>query len=147
MQHPGTLSYTLVGIQFGAILAVGLTGSWIARSPVWLGLELLALIPGCWALAVMLPGRFNIFPEVRQGAVLITRGPYRYLRHPMYTTVLLSTLALVLDNAHPARIAAWVILLFVIVFKMRREERILCDAFPDYPHYCSRTRRIIPWIY
>jgi protein-S-isoprenylcysteine O-methyltransferase Ste14 len=138
------VSVALVGIQLGAIVFIGSSGSWIARRPEWLVLEALALIPGAWAMALMLPKRFNVLPEVRPGATLITHGPYRSLRHPMYTTVLGVTLASVLDAPGFWRVVVWGALVIDLWCKMRREEKLLRAAFPAYDSYCRRTGRILP---
>ena len=141
------LSYALVAVQFGCIAVILASGPWIARSPAWLALEIAGLIPGCWAIAAMYPRRFNIRPDVRPGNGLVTRGPYRIIRHPMYTTVLLVTLALVLDGLHPLRLAAWGILLVDLLVKIAYEERLLRLAFDDYDAYRGRTWRLLPWIF
>lgn len=48
---------------------------------------------GAWALHCNRPGNFNIRPTPRLGGQLVQQGPYRWIRHPMYTAVLLCGLA------------------------------------------------------
>jgi protein-S-isoprenylcysteine O-methyltransferase Ste14 len=80
-------------------------------------------------------------------AVLIERGPYRRLRHPMY----LAELAMAFGA--PLLLAAWwtlaVSLLFAlaVVRRIGVEERALAERLPDYPTYASRTSRLIPHVY
>lgn len=137
----------LVAVQFACIAVIVASGPWIARTPVMLVLEITGMIPGCWAIVTMFPGRFNIRPDVRPGAGLVTRGPYRLIRHPMYTTVLVVMLALVLDEPHSLRLCAWGILLVDLLLKLGYEEKLLRAAYSEYEAYRRRTWRLLPWIY
>lgn len=141
------LSYVYVIVQFAAIAFIGLTGPLIAHGQIWKMMEALAFIPGTWAVIVMLPERFNIIPEVRTGSRLVTTGPYRFLRHPMYSSVLLTSLSLVIDAPDVFRAVAWCVLFVDLILKMRREEGFLLTAFPGYASYLRDTWRVVPWVF
>jgi len=115
--------------------------------PPTLFLLALAVVLGVWTLGYNRLGNFNIRPELRRGARLITGGPYRHIRHPMYTSVLLGVGALVVADARPWRIALLVALLVVLMAKAAREEQYLRAAFPEYAAYAARTWRFIPFVY
>lgn len=87
--------------------------------------------------------------EVREQHSLVTGGPYRLVRHPMYSAFFLWALAqaLLLPNwvAGPAGLIGFGTL---FVFRVGREEALMLEAFGEqYRAYMSRTWRIIPWIY
>jgi protein-S-isoprenylcysteine O-methyltransferase Ste14 len=102
---------------------------------------------GLAALAVNPPSNFNIRPELKPGARLVTRGVYRYVRHPIYLAVLLVMAAGLAADPRAWRIALWFALLAVLLVKLAREERYLRAAFAEYTDYAARTRRLIPWLF
>lgn len=140
------LGYTLVAIQFAALLYLALTGPWLARG--WpLLLELAGIALGLWAVATMSRSKLNVTPDVRPGAHLVERGPYRWIRHPMYTALLLGGLGLVWYTPSPLRWAAWALLAVDLLVKLQHEEKLLSAAFAGYPAYQAHTKRLIPYLY
>ncbi len=136
----------LFGAQAICMAYILFTGFWLA-SPVWVWLEVLGGAIGAWALANMKLRRLNPLPEPRRNARLITSGPYRWIRHPMYAAVLITMLVLVIDQPTLARLVSWVILLVVLLVKMQYEEALLARRFPEYAAYRKRTKRLIPFVY
>ena len=65
----------------------------------------------------------------------------------MYTGVLLTMLALVLDKLTVERGAIWMILLVNLLMKLNYEETLLARRFPEYAAYRQRTRKLLPFIY
>ncbi len=108
---------------------------------------LLGLIIGYAAVRAQPRGNFNIRPDLKENAVLVTRGIYRYIRHPMYSGVLTCTLGLVVLYASRGKIVLYVILLVNIILKLLYEERLWCRRDNAYPLYCRRTKRLIPFIF
>lgn len=144
----GTLkSYILVFLQFFWLGWFAVSGRLIARHPLWLLLELVGLALGVWAILVMRIGHFKIIPEVAEHATLMQRGPYRFIRHPMYSSLLIATAALALDDPSWIRGAIWIALLITLVIKLSYEESLLLQHFPDYAAYRQRTRRLIPFVW
>ena len=139
-------SYVLVGIQFVCLGLIVMTGPILASSWIFLGLELLGLALGLWALVVMNLRNLHVLPEVYPESTLVTHGPYRYIRHPMYSTLLLVTLALVLDAFSPERLLMWMLLFGDLWIKLRYEEQLLTHHFQDYQDYQRRTKRLIPFL-
>jgi protein-S-isoprenylcysteine O-methyltransferase Ste14 len=94
-----------------------------------------------WSVATL--GRcFGLFPEVRG---LVTRGPYRLVRHPVYLGEIIAAVGLVL--ARPNAWIALIVLAFVALQYWRStcEERALSSAFPsEYPAYARRVGRLVP---
>jgi len=140
-------SYTLVAVQFGCLLALALTGPVIARTPLFLALEVAALALAIWAILTMRIRRVNVTPEVRSGSHLVRHGPYRWVRHPMYASILLGTLALVLETPEPARWLLYAVLTIDLLVKLQYEEQLLSAAFPAYTAYREVSKRLIPFVY
>lgn len=113
----------------------------------FLWLECGALAIGLWAIVTMKLGNFNNTPDVAPNAQLVRRGPCRFVRHPTYTSLLLATMALVLDDFSLARGGVWCGLLVVLLTKLTYEERLLENRFPDYKIYKRVTKRLVPFLF
>lgn len=100
-----------------------------------------------WAWLVMGLRRLTILPHVRGDARLVTAMPYRIIRHPMYTGLLVFCGGLIFTNYSRWKIAAWVLLALTLDIKARLEERLLCERFPDYNDYRRGTWRFVPFVY
>lgn len=138
----------LVLLQFGLLAWMGmrLCAAEARSSPLVLGLLAASAGVGLWALSANRPGNFNIRPTPRAGGELITEGPYRWIRHPMYTAVLLAGLAAAAGCGTPLDGGLWAALLVVLLVKSRMEERALQVRFPAYQSYKAHTRRFVPWL-
>jgi len=87
---------------------------------------------------------FSVMAETRQ---LVTSGPYRFVRHPLYLTEGIAVIGLFVQVA-----SVWTALLVVvqIAFQLRRmhnEETLLTASFSEYAAYSKNTARLIPGIY
>ena len=140
-------SYLLVFIQFAALLAIFATG------PLWataVGLRVLegaGIALGLWALLAMRLANLHILPDVRPNAQLIQRGPYRLIRHPMYSALLLTTLPLIIEHFSWVRLLFWLVLLSNLLIKLHYEERLLAAHYSGYSTYQQQTKRLLPFIY
>lgn len=148
MRDKATVSHLLVGLQFTAIVII----AWPFVAQVdgrlsWLLLSVLGVIVGLYTLAHNRLGNFGIYPEPIPDACLVTTGPYRWIRHPMYTSLLLFMLGIALYRHAWPNYIGWVLLVLAIFGKMQREERHLHAKFADYSDYVQRTHRLLPRIY
>lgn len=135
----------LVACQFVLLSLLAATTNWYAPSLLALPLFIASLLLAGWAIKVMRPGHFNISPTIRGGAILVTHGPYRYIRHPMYASLLLAGVGLLLISCNWLRLVGFFALWLVLYCKLRIEEKLLADHFLDYPHYQKRSRMLFPW--
>ncbi|MBI9034720.1 MAG: isoprenylcysteine carboxylmethyltransferase family protein [Bacteroidales bacterium] len=147
MNNHKTIANTLVILQFGFIILIAVTAPWIAISIPTLAIEFIGLFIGFWAVQAMGWRQVSIKPLVREGGQLITNGPYKYIRHPMYTAVLTTLTPLVLDYFSWYRLGMIIALLITLCIKCRFEENRLLEAYPGYEDYMKQTRRIIPFVY
>mgnify|MGYP001182252982 CR=1 FL=1 len=148
--HAGRLGTVLVAAQFAliALLAAGAAPDVVAgrAPPAAVLLAALAAAVGAAALAANRPGNFNIRPLPRAGGRLVTHGVYRWVRHPMYTAVMLFGAAAAWAGPGLPGAAALVALVGVLVVKAGVEERAMAAAHPGYAAYCARTRRFVPYL-
>lgn len=101
---------------------------------------------GISALLANRPGNFGVYPQVRKGARLVTIGPYHWIRHPMYTAVLVCGLSLVLMHITLLSVCGYALLAAVLWAKAQLEEKHLTETFTQYAHYMQRTYRFIPFV-
>jgi protein-S-isoprenylcysteine O-methyltransferase Ste14 len=77
---------------------------------------------------------------------LVTHGPYRFWRHPIYASVVYFVWAGVLSAPAPDSVGVAAVVTGSLVARMLFEEQLLRQHFPDYDAYCARTKRIIPFV-
>ncbi len=132
--------------QFACIAVLAFPfGAWPNH---WIGLPLsiVGAGVGIWALSANRPGNFHIRPDPRTDGHLVTSGPYRFIRHPMYFAVLAFCAGLAAAYGQWWRGIPFIALLLVLHFKARFEERALEARYPEYAAYARRTRRLIPGV-
>lgn len=142
--HP-FFSYALVALQFGLIGALLLASTW-NLSTAALVVYGLAVLLGLWAVKTMHLGHFNIVPDPMPDLKLVTTGPYSKIRHPMYASILLFFLPIVLGDFGLLTAGLYLNLFFVLFIKLSYEEFLLTQNVPDYAHYQKQTKRLIPFI-
>lgn len=146
-RRPSARSLLLVGAQLILLAGLLATGPWWPANPSARGLVAAGVALGLWALITMRWRHLRATPEPAAGARLLTEGPYRWMRHPMYSATLLVVAGWLMGNARWSRGLMALGLLVVLVVKLRYEERLLVQHFPDYPAYAARTRRLVPWLW
>ncbi len=141
----------LVGLQFGLLLALaGLAGPSLIHGRVpWgsVGLALVSVLLAAWTLGHNRLGNFNIRPAPKVDGVLVTSGPYRAIRHPMYSAVLLGALALAAMAELRWSLPLWTALVWVLWVKARLEERWLGERYASYSIYCKHSKRFVPGLF
>ena len=104
------------------------------------------LLFALWARFIL--GRnWSSVVTLKEGHELVERGPYRFVRHPIYTGMLAMFFATALVQRHFAGFVG-VLLMFVSFWvKLGLEENLMLQQFPEqYAAYRRRTRRIIPFV-
>jgi protein-S-isoprenylcysteine O-methyltransferase Ste14 len=140
-------SLVLVALQLSLIAAIVLpygAAAWTIAGSLLVGA---GIALGAWALSANRPGNFNIRPEPKAGATLVTGGPYRLVRHPMYLAVLVGMLGFCVSYGGPWRWAALVALAVVLLVKAGIEERTLTAHHPGYADYARSRKRIVPFVW
>lgn len=135
------------------LLAYVINPEWVAwaRFPLpewvrWLAaLVALGIIPVFYWILASLGNNISPTASVRQGATLVTHGPYRWVRHPLYSAGCLVYIAISLLTALWWVAIAALPALAVLVWRTSQEEVRLIEAFGDqYRGYMQRTGRFLP---
>ncbi|HZS57896.1 MAG TPA: isoprenylcysteine carboxylmethyltransferase family protein [Gemmatimonadaceae bacterium] len=113
----------------------------------WIGVALCAIgVALATAARIQLGRNWGMPATVKENPELITTGPYRVIRHPIYTGILLAALGSALAEG-----LFWIIIFVaasIYFFLMaRQEERLMLQQFPEqYPAYMKGTKMLIPLI-
>jgi len=146
-KHLGSL---LVGLQLGLIGLLALSVLPVLRQgqiPLAAAVSAtLGLALAAWALWAYPPGSFNIRPTPRANGQVVQRGPYRWIRHPMYSSIALCGVACACAAQQNWVWLALATLLLVLLTKALLEERWMAQQHPDYAAYKARTQRFVPWL-
>jgi protein-S-isoprenylcysteine O-methyltransferase Ste14 len=86
--------------------------------------------------------------EIDEKQTVITTGPYRYIRHPMYSGILVMLLATPIALGSYWALIPTAVIPFSLVFRILNEEKILSEQLAGYTEYCQKTPyRLIPYIW
>lgn len=94
-----------------------------------------------------LAGNWSSDVTFKQNHELIKAGPYRFVRHPIYSGLLLMCLGTALDIG---QLRGWLGLVSLFIgfwIKLTQEEKLLLRHFPDdYPAYCKQVKALVPFV-
>jgi protein-S-isoprenylcysteine O-methyltransferase Ste14 len=150
-------------------------GGRLARMPIWLGYILLIVVwvvpfgvvairrtavSGSLATAICALGllvsiwsrralgsEWSRDVELKQEHKLVERGPYAFVRHPIYTGHLLMGLGTAIGSGRLVAFAGLALFFVGFWIKLRQEERLLVRNFPEeYPAYRARVRALVPYV-
>ena len=141
------MGLVLVILQVLLNAVIILTANWWPTAPVPLAVSIPGALIAIAAWRAMDPKRIRMQPSPNSATELVTRGPYRWIRHPMYSGQLLFSAALLASNFAWWRVALWFVLLVVLIAKLMLEERMLIAQFPEYTAYSNETKRLLPAIW
>jgi protein-S-isoprenylcysteine O-methyltransferase Ste14 len=100
-------------------------------------------VASVWIL-IRLRSAFSILPQAR---ALITTGPYRRIRHPLYAAEGIASIGIMLQFVQPWSAAITLIGFACQILRMHYEEQVLGATFPEYSPYKARTYRLVPHLY
>jgi protein-S-isoprenylcysteine O-methyltransferase Ste14 len=134
-----------------------IAGTYLGVAIVWLPAQPMGLMLSLVSLSLILAGigfagfallhlgrSFSLMAEARR---LVTDGPYALIRHPLYLGEAISLLGLTLQYRSPLAFAVMALQFAFQFQRMRNEEHVLAELFPEYEAYRTRTARLIPRLY
>ncbi len=138
-----------MGLQFGALTALIIfpAGAWWERD--WVSGIVAGFLVALGALVAIAAGlrlgsTLTPLPIPKEDGALAQEGIYRFVRHPMYTGVLVAAAGVLVWGASLAHLVAWLFLLAVLSAKVSFEEMLLSEKYPEYGKYKQRTGRFFP---
>ncbi|HUI34638.1 MAG TPA: isoprenylcysteine carboxylmethyltransferase family protein [Stellaceae bacterium] len=84
---------------------------------------------------------------VKEGHSLIRSGPYRLVRHPIYSGMVLALFATALAIGEARGFIGAGLILFGFIVKLRAEEERMHETFPEYDDYARHTARLVPGVF
>jgi protein-S-isoprenylcysteine O-methyltransferase Ste14 len=145
--------YSAIGTWLLAFVLAGLNHryGWAPTVPRWacaLGLAAVA----CGFVLVFATLRTNTFASATIGLErdqrVISTGPYRFVRHPMYSGIAVFVVGMPIGLGSVMALAATVILIAMLVLRLLDEEKLLRAELPGYAEYCACVRwRLLPRVY
>lgn len=132
-------------IQLIIVLYLIVSGNFFSWSPIVIACQLFAVGLASWARFSFQRGQFSIHAQPAEGKLLAV-GPYRFIRHPMYSAALLLVWSSILGHLSLVNVLIGVFATIVAVIRIRTEEGFLRENFSDYSEYSKKTKRIIPFI-
>lgn len=138
--HIAAVAGTLAPFVFPQLPRPPASAGWLAAG------DLLLVAGTAWSLwSLWSLGRsLSMLAQARE---VVTRGPYRWVRHPLYSGEIVSALGLALIVRSTAAAAVWLALCTLQAYRAAREEQVLLRALPAYHGYRSRTAALLPGIF
>jgi len=151
-QHSNPLlSFSLVTLQFafiGILVYLLFIQPSYRINSIELTLQIVSSFIALWAaLHLQQHWRFNILPDPRSNTKLVDTGPYQYIRHPMYFSILLFFTSSVAFQPTPDSILTLILLVATLFYKLHYEEQLLVEQVMKYRQYQRKTKKLIPFIY
>jgi len=141
------LPYFFITLQLGSLFYIAVSAPIIAHS--WHGIlvESIGIALVVWAVKAM-KRNGNVTPVPKAHASLITSGPYRFIRHPMYIAQIIAVIPLIYEHYTVYRMAALLILIVTLIFKLHYEEQRLIEHFGTaYKDYQKRSKKLLPYLF
>jgi len=144
------VGWLFVVVQFALLAAIVLEGGgqdwaappWLATSAWWLqGAGVIVLVTGLLGLGRSL----TALPSPVPHGELRTGGPYRFVRHPIYSGIMALTLGFAVRSGNAVVAATAVALVVWLAIKSRWEEVRLLARYEGYRAYAARTPRFVPF--
>ena len=129
-----------------AIVVLAVTGNLFTLSPFAIAAQVAAVGLSVWARRSFPKGTFRV-SAAPGGASIIRRGPYRVIRHPMYSAALLFIWAGVVSHLSVLTLTIGIAATIVAIVRVIAEERLLRAQYPEYHDYTRSTKALVPYVF
>lgn len=146
MPSSRTLSVAAFVLMVVGILGLYRIDALFSRSPYVIAAQILALFLMVWARLAFGSRSFHASADPTSGG-LVTSGPYRFIRHPIYTAANLFAWAGVVAHPSAMSVLFGACVLAGAFVRMRLEERLVAATYPEYRQYAATTKRMVPYLF
>jgi protein-S-isoprenylcysteine O-methyltransferase Ste14 len=116
-----------------------------ASAPLLIVFQCLSVLLMLWARMTFGLRSFHAMAKTTEGG-LVTTGPYRYWRHPIYASILYFVWIGQVDAPSVLAICLAAAVTFGLLLRMLLEETFLSATYPEYPQYMRRAKRFVPFL-
>jgi protein-S-isoprenylcysteine O-methyltransferase Ste14 len=143
MRRLSLLGLALIVIALVALLRIH---ALFSPEPWVIALQVAAALLMLWARITFGMRSFHADAKPTAGG-LVTSGPYRYIRHPIYAAICMFVWAGVLAHLSPLTIFLGFVATVGILVRLRCEETLVTERYPEYRDYSARTKRLLPGLW
>jgi protein-S-isoprenylcysteine O-methyltransferase Ste14 len=128
-----------------ALIGLGARQSLFGNGPISISVQVIAVLLMVWARITFRGRSFHASADPTAGG-LVTTGPYKYVRHPIYASVIYFALAAL--GSHFGLLNAGLVAIVTagLAVRMWAEETLVVKMYPEYVEYAARTKRVIPFL-
>jgi protein-S-isoprenylcysteine O-methyltransferase Ste14 len=135
-----------LAVMMGALIGLYKIGVLFTAQPIAIALQLMAVALMVWARVTFGRRSFHAAANPTAGG-LVTTGPYRIIRHPIYTAACLFGWGAIVVQRSLVSVALGILLLLGALIRMICEERLVKQKYPEYIEYAKVTKRMIPYLF
>ena len=139
------VSLAATAILTVAVVSLLLRRSLFAHGAVPIALQALAGLLMLWSRLTFGARSFHAGANPTGGG-LVTNGPYRAVRHPIYTAILLFVWAGVAAHGTLLSVLTAIVATAALAVRIGAEEELVTEIYPEYREYSRRTKRLIPFV-
>jgi len=139
------LSLVALAVAVAGIVVLVLIQHLFATHPVLIGVQVGAVLLMLWARMTFGFRSFHAAASTTEGG-LVTTGPYRFWRHPIYASILYFVWAGQVQSPTALSLAAAGAVTLGLFARMLLEEQLLRATYPEYAEYSRRAKRLIPFV-
>ena len=140
-----SLSILATAVLMAAAAALVYRGALLGTGPVSISLQAAGIALMLWARFTFGVRSFHYAANPTQGG-LVTKGPYRYIRNPIYAAAWLIIWTGVAVHWSDMNAALAGVVAVALLVRIACEEQLLRAAYPEYADYARKTARLIPFV-
>jgi protein-S-isoprenylcysteine O-methyltransferase Ste14 len=133
-------------VMIGALVGLYEIGVLFTAQPISVALQLTAIAVMIWARVTFGRRSFHAAANPTAGG-LVTTGPYRLIRHPIYTAACLFGWGPIVVHWSLQSVGLGVLLLLGALLRMLCEEHLIKQQYPEYVEYARVTKRMVPYLF
>ena len=133
-------------VMIGALIGLYEIRVLFTAQPIAVALQLIAVALMVWARVTFGRRSFHAAANPTAGG-LVTTGPYRFIRHPIYTAACLFGWGPIVVHWSLISVAWGILLLLGALMRMICEEQLVKQKYPEYLNYAKVTKRMVPYLF